>query len=82
MMKYKKTTEDIQTFLGVLGGFPRVTIFRPSTLLVAEAVEGMTTKKLTFDDSLTYACMQHLGMRKLATLDQDFRKLDVEYALN
>lgn len=81
MLKYKKSSSDISTFLGVLNSFPRITIFRPSTLLIAEAVEQMKSKKLTFDDSLTYVCMRNLGIRQLATLDEDFKKLDVELVL-
>jgi predicted nucleic acid-binding protein len=81
MLKYKKAASGIRMFLGVLNGFPRIMIFRPSALLVAEAVESMRSQKLTFDDSLTYACMRDLGIRKLATLDEDFRKLDVELVL-
>ncbi|MEM4254643.1 MAG: type II toxin-antitoxin system VapC family toxin [Candidatus Woesearchaeota archaeon] len=81
MLKYKKTNDDIKKLMGVFAGFPKITIFRPSPLLIAEAVDAMKPLKLTIDDSISYACMRHLGIKKLATLDSDFRKLDVEYVI-
>jgi len=81
MLKYKKTNDDIKKFMGVFAGFPKITVFRPSPLLIAEAVDAMKPLKLTIDDSISYACMRHLGIKKLATLDSDFRKLDVEYVI-
>lgn len=81
LLKYKRKAHDVKTFLGVLSSFPHITIFRPSALIVAQAVDAMNTLKLTFDDSLTYTCMNHLGIKKIATLDSDYKKLPVEYVL-
>ncbi len=81
MLKYKKTKDDIKKFIGVLANFPKITIFRPSPLLISEAVDAMKSLKLTIDDSISYTCMRHIGIKKLATLDSDFKKLDVEYVI-
>lgn len=81
MLKHKKTADDVKTFLGVLAGFSRLTIFRPPALIIFESLGKMQELRLTLDDCLAFASMQHLGIRKLATLDSDFRKLDVELVL-
>ncbi len=81
MIRDKRTSDEIQEAIGVFAGFPKITVFRPSPLLISEAIGMMKPLKLTIDDSISYACMRHLGIKKLATLDQDFRKLDVEYVI-
>lgn len=79
MLRYKKTPEVITTFLQVLSGLQKLSIFRPQPEIIAHALTTMNKQKLTFDDSLTYSCMNASGIKQIATLDSNFKKTDAEY---
>ncbi len=81
LLKYKKSSEEVRIFLGVLENLSLLTVFRPTASIVLLAVAVMEEKKLTFDDALAYASMLQLQTRKIATLDRDFKKLDLEIVL-
>jgi len=81
MLKYKGKPQDIQKFLGALHVSNNLRIFRPSPGIMLEALEHMKPLSLSFDDSLSYSCMQSLGINRIATLDRDYKKLGVEFVL-
>lgn len=81
LLRHKKKPQDVHLFLGVLQGLEQLTVFRPTAAVVFQAVTLMEEKKLTFDDALAYASMLTLQTRKIATLDRDFKKLDVDFVL-
>lgn len=81
MLRHKKTQAEIMLYLGTLSSFPRLTIFRPAPAILVAALEAMEQQKLTFDDALAYSCMKQLQLTKIATLDQDFKKVEVEMVL-
>ncbi|MBI4450420.1 type II toxin-antitoxin system VapC family toxin [Candidatus Woesearchaeota archaeon] len=80
LLKHKRA-EQVPTFFGVLAGFPKLTVVRPTPSVVVEAAQSMALRRLTFDDCLSYCCMKRLGIKRIATLDQDFKKVDLEYVI-
>ncbi len=81
MLRYKRKMQDVKTFLGVLHGLENLTIFRPSASCIINAMEEMEKHTLSFDDALAYACMKFMEIKKIATLDRDFKKLNLEFVL-
>lgn len=73
--------EVVKNFLNLVYSLESLTIYRPSLDDISNALELMAKHKLDFDDSLCVASMQSLGTKKIATLDKDFKKLNLEFVL-
>ena len=56
-------------------------IVRPNLEVMHEALSISAKRRLDFDDSLVLSCMRRLGINTIATLDRDFEKTGVEFAV-
>ena len=79
MQRYKCSAQQIKIFIASLVSLKNLMIYRPSLSDINTALSVMENHKLDFDDSLVYSCMKSLGINKLASLDNDFKRLkDIE----
>ncbi len=56
-------------------------IYRPDVADWVDAVRNCEKNEMDFDDSLVLSCMRRLGINTIATLDKDFEKAGVKFAI-
>ncbi|PIS06087.1 MAG: hypothetical protein COT80_02525 [Candidatus Buchananbacteria bacterium CG10_big_fil_rev_8_21_14_0_10_33_19] len=75
IFKNKKNDQLLKNAILFFNCYKPLYIFRPSMEDSYNAAKIMKEKKLDYDDSLVLASMRKLGIKKLATLDKDFKKI-------
>lgn len=79
MQRYKCSAQQIKIFIASIASLKNLIIYRPSLSDMNNALSVMEKNNLDFDDSLVYSCMKSLGVNKLASLDNDFKRFkDIE----
>jgi predicted nucleic acid-binding protein len=71
-----KNPESVKNTVIFFDNLPNLKIIKPSFDDFYSATHIMQENKLDFDDSLVVACMRNYGIKKLASFDRHFNKVN------
>jgi predicted nucleic acid-binding protein len=75
MEHYRKTPDEIQTFLSSLLAYKGLEIYTISIFDRILATKHMQTFKLDYDDACQYQAMKVLKLNTIASFDKDFDRI-------